>query len=138
MPASGKAESVDQKVADKGKETVNQYIKFMDEVSFSRALFAIWEFIALVNKYIDDTAPWSLSKKGETERLATILYNCCESIRIISILVYPFMPGTAENIWEKLGSAESIEQTGIEEAKKWGLIKSSTAVAKGSNLFQKL
>ena len=91
-----------------------------------------------VNKYIDDTAPWSLSKKGETERLSTILYNCCESIRVISILIYPFMPSTASDIWQKIGSNTSVEDNGIGEAKKWGVLSAQSKVVKGTNLFQKI
>lgn len=137
VPAAAKIEPIDEKVINKAAETVNQYESFMDEVSFSKALFSIWEFIALLNKYIDDTAPWSLSKKGETGRLGTILYNCCESIRVISILIYPFMPSTASVILQKIGSNTSVEEGGIGEAKKWGVLSAQSKVVKGANLFNR-
>jgi methionyl-tRNA synthetase len=138
VPAADGVETIDEKVVNKASDTVNQYINFMEEVSFSKALFSIWEFIALVNKYIDDTAPWSLSKKGETKRLSTILYNCCESIRVISILIHPFMPSTAADIWGKIGSDTDLDINGIDHAKKWGMISAQSKVVKGSNLFQKI
>jgi len=138
IPAAAQVETIDDKVVNKAADTATQYMNLMEEVSFSKALFSIWEFIALVNKYIDDTAPWSLSKKGETERLSTILYNCCESIRVISILIYPFMPSTASDIWQKIGCDMSIEDNSIGEAKKWGVLSAQSKVVKGANLFQKI
>ncbi|NIP39621.1 MAG: methionine--tRNA ligase [Candidatus Dadabacteria bacterium] len=137
VPEALQAASIDEKVINKSSETLNQYVGFMDEVAFSKALFSIWEFITYVNKYIDDTAPWSLAKKGQTDRLAAILYNCCESIRIISILISPFMPQTAADIWAKLGLDTDIVSNGVESAKEWGLLNSKSKVAKGSNLFSR-
>jgi len=76
-------------------------------------------------------------KKGETERLGTILYNCCESIRVISILIYPFMPSTASVILQKIGCDMSVEESSIDEAKKWGVLSAQTKVIKGANLFNR-
>lgn len=138
VPSANETETIDKSVADKALQTVDQYNNHMDDVAFSKALFSIWELIAFVNKYIDDTAPWTLAKGGQTQRLSTILYNCCESIRIISILVYPFMPATATDIWEKLGNDSAIEKAGVEGLKEWGIIKQGSKVIKGSNLFNRI
>ena len=137
VPKPSKVEPADENIVSKANETVDQFAGFMDDVSFSKALFSIWEYIAFVNKYIDDTAPWSLAKQGQSDRLATILYNCCESIRIISILIYPFMPQTAADIWEKLGLDKDIQTTSIEDTKSWGLLQSNSKITKGSNLFNR-
>lgn len=138
VPSQAELELTDKKVAEKIQATIDEYVKFMDDVSFSKALFAIWEAIAFVNKYIDDTAPWTLAKNGETERLGAILYNCCESIRVISILVFPFMPSTAGEVWKKLGIDTDLEQGGLDKARTWGLTQPNTQITKGSNLFNRL
>ena len=81
----------------------------MDQLQFSNALAEIWKFIARANKYIDETMPWALAKKQEEERLRTVMYNLLESIRIISVLLLPFMPQTPARIWRQLGMAEQPE-----------------------------
>lgn len=82
---------------------VNEISKFMDDLNFSKALERIWVGIRAANKYINDNEPWNLYKKGETKRLKTVIYNLADSIRIISILISPFVPNIAKKIADALG-----------------------------------
>ena len=78
--------------------------KHLDALYFSESLSAIWRFISRTNKYIDETAPWALAKdESNRARLAQVMYNLCESIRIISVFIAPFMPETSVKIREQLG-----------------------------------
>ncbi len=82
----------------------------LDKLNFSVALTNIWKFVSRTNKYIDETAPWALAKdETKQARLAEVMYNLCESIRIISVLIAPFMPETASKIRTQLGLSDSFE-----------------------------
>ena len=105
----------------------------LEKFEFHHALDKIWEFIAAANKYVNDEKPWELAKtKGE--HLPTVLYNCAEALRIISALICPFMPETAEKIAEQLGIKEVPKLTGL----KWGGLKPGIKVKKGKILFEKI
>ncbi len=77
---------------------------YMDQFSFSQALEEIWVVVRRTNKYIDETIPWVLAKDGSTkDRLDTVLHNLAEAIRIVSVLIYPFMHTTSKEIRKQLG-----------------------------------
>jgi methionyl-tRNA synthetase len=77
---------------------------YMDKFSFSQALEEIWVVIRRTNKYIDETMPWVLAKDESTkDRLDTVLHNLAEAIRIVSVLIYPFMHSTSAKIRKQLG-----------------------------------
>ena len=109
----------------------------MDNMLFSDALVEIWNLIRRTNKYIDETQPWVLckdeAKKGE---LANALYNVAESIRIVSILIQPFMPLTPAKIWAQLNIPA--EATEWETTKTWGVLPVELAVQKGETLFPRI
>ena len=124
IPEPGQFESPDENIREKALYTARQVEEAMNELAFNKALVAIWDFIALVNKYVDESAPWALGKAGKKERLGTVLWVLVESIRIIALLVYPFMPKSADEIWKKIGIPESIGSQRFSGAKEWGVIKS--------------
>ena len=84
--------------------------KAIDGYQFSTALAEIWKVVARSNKYIDETARGcSARTRGKRARLAAVLYNLCESLRIVSVLLTPFMPETAPRIQKQLGlSGDSV------------------------------
>ncbi|MBI5399393.1 methionine--tRNA ligase [Candidatus Saganbacteria bacterium] len=75
----------------------------MDSLSFSLALISVWSLISISNYYIEQEAPWKLAKANEMEKLKAVLYNLCEVLKTVAVLILPFMPSTAEKIWEQLG-----------------------------------
>ena len=109
----------------------------MDKLAFNKALQSIWELVAAANKYIDDTAPWALAKdENEKERLATVMYNLLESIRLITLFITPFMPSTGARVTEILGgTSENLE---IETLFVWGGLKPGTKIEKTSPLFPRI
>ncbi len=72
------------------------------------------------NKYIDETAPWTLAKNGDNERLATVMYNLAETGRILAVLLVPYLTSTPGLIWEQLGLDGSPSDAGWDTAKTWG------------------
>jgi methionyl-tRNA synthetase len=135
IPGIGSLEPSDEGIRERALSAAQQVEEAMNELAFSKALITIWDFIALVNKYIDESAPWALGKAGKRERLGTVLWVLVESIRVIAILLYPFIPKSAEEIWKKIGMPEPIESQLYSRAKEWGITKPGWRVEKGKSLF---
>ena len=111
--------------------------ELLDKYQFTNALTKIWECIGRSNKYIDETMPWALAKdEAKKERLAQVMYNLAEALRVVSILIEPFMPNTPKKIWEQLNIADK-NITGWDMAKEWGLYPTNNKVKKGEIIFQK-
>jgi methionyl-tRNA synthetase len=110
----------------------------MNHLNFSEALEEIWRAISRTNKYIDETEPWLLAKdEANKGKLDTVLYNLSESIRIISVLIRPFMEKTSNAIWEQF-SIEEGELSNWENLSKWGVLKGGVKVTKGAVMFPRL
>lgn len=122
-------------------EKIAQLEENMENVHVSNALSDIWAIIARSNKYIDETAPWVLAKSEEQEdkeKLASVLYHLAENLRMIAILLQPFMKDTATKMFEQLGITEK-EITVWDSAKEYGKIPVGTKVIeKGEPLFMRL
>ncbi|MGX8700270.1 methionine--tRNA ligase [Caproiciproducens sp.] len=104
---------------------------------FSNALTEIWKLIARTNKYIDETMPWALGKdETKRARLAAVIYNLCESLRIVSILITPFIPETAPKIQAQLGAKADVLT--YDAAAKWGLLPADAVISKGETLFPRI
>ena len=120
------------------KELPKKVEELMDKLQFSTALVEIWKAISRTNKYIDETMPWVLAKSDDNKpRLAEVMFNLAESLRIVSILIQPFMPETPEKIWHQLG----ITGTDVLEwdnAKQWGCYPAGVTVNKGEALFPRI
>lgn len=110
----------------------------LSQMKYSDALAAIWQVVGMGNKYIDITMPWVLAKDGEQrERLGSVLYHLAETLRIVGILIGPFMPSTAPRIWEQLG-IERGNLTTLSSASRFGLLPSGGEVRKGEALFPRI
>jgi len=119
-------------------QTSSKVEELMDKLQFSLALAEIWKAIARTNKYIDETMPWVLAKdESKKARLAAVLYNLAESIRIISILIQPFMPETPEKIWKQLGILQNCDLT-WDSSKRWGVYPENAVVEKGEVIFPRI
>lgn len=109
----------------------------LDQLQFSTALQEIWKAVSRTNKYIDETMPWILAKdESKKPRLAQVLYNLAESIRIISILIQPFMIETPNKIWKQLAVCENCRSW--DSAKAWGKYTGSQPVKPGKVIFPRI
>ncbi len=109
--------------------------RHLDNMEFSDALSELFRFVGRTNKYIDETEPWLLARdEGRRARLATVIYNLLESLRIISVLLEPFMPGTSAKIKAALGGGEY----GWDSAHTWGVLPPECAVEQTQPLFPRI
>ena len=103
LSQGGQSEAIDEELKALAADVFANYEKQMDKFQFSNALNEVFRLLDRANKYIDETTPWILAKSEETKaRLLTVMKNLCESIRISAILITPFMPETAEKIFNLL------------------------------------
>jgi methionyl-tRNA synthetase/methionyl-tRNA synthetase C-terminal region/beta chain len=134
----GNVTEFDEPLQTLAAETVRQVEAAMETMEFSVALAAIWQFVSRTNKYIDETSPWALAKdeakKGE---LASVMYHLAESLRIISILLQPFLTHAPRELWRQLGLEEG-ELTTWESTKGFGQLPGGTRVSKGAPVFPRL
>ncbi len=120
------------------KETPKKVEDLLDKLQFSSALAEIWKAVSRTNKYIDETMPWVLAKdEANNARLAQVMFNLAETLRIISILLQPFMPETPEKIWSQLG-IEDKQLCEWDKSKEWGLYPVGTTVKKGDVIFPRI
>ncbi len=137
IPAERTAGEFDEDLIAFAMATKAKVEAYADEMQFSQALTELWALISRTNKYIDETAPWVLAKdEANRARLAAVMYNLCEAIRIISILVSPFLPHTAPKIQAQLGAPAAV--LSWEQAGEWGLLPAGFSVQKGEIIFPRI
>lgn len=134
---AGAAEAIDEELQALVRTTVEQYIKDMDNMEINSAIKGVWALISRANKYIDETAPWILAKdETKAARLQTVMYNLAETLRIVAILIAPFIPSTSPKIFTQLGLTVP-EEFLLAEA-VWGGIADGTKVQKGEPLYPRI
>lgn len=128
-------EPVDDELAACAVETAKQFEELMDDMKINDAINDVWGLIRRSNKYIDETTPWVLAKDdAKAERLQTVLYNLLESLRVIALLVSPFIPVSAADMWKQLGLAD-FDKALLADGQTWGGYPAGTKVCKGNALF---
>ena len=116
------------------KKSVDGY---MDKTQLNNALAEIFKVVSRANKYIDETAPWVLAKdENNRTRLATVLYNLLETIRMVSTLLSAFMPTTMPKALEQIGADEAAAT--YDNADKFGVLPLDVTVKKGEALFPRI
>jgi methionyl-tRNA synthetase len=132
------ATAFDQGLVEAAQSTVIKVEEAMEKMEFSVALSAIWVLVGRANKYIDETLPWNIAKDEQrTDELGSVMYHLAESLRIISILIQPFLTQTPFKIWQQLG-IEADELTTWESASVFGTIPACTQLLKGDPIFPRL
>ena len=113
----------------------DQYEAEMEKFAFQNGLGVVFKVISRANKYIDENAPWVLAKnEADKPRLARVLYNLLETIRVCGGLLSPFMPGTSEEIAKRLGSP----RTDWGSLNTFGVLPSDVATVAGPALFPRI
>ena len=133
------SEGADETLRDTLADALGRVDEAMDGLAFHRALAAIWELVGTVNKYVDTTAPWTLAKDpSRASRLDQVLYNACEALRAVGLLVFPFMPGTGREIWRRLGIDRPADQGRLDELRVWGGLPAGLQTERGQSLFPRI
>lgn len=132
LPAPTELLEIDLALKSKTEEMIGTVDKLMDELAFSKALQAIWDVISAGNKYIDDSAPWTLAKDpANKRRLATVMHTLLESQRITHCILSAFLPNTTGKALASLGYTEEVTK----ESLAWGGLKGGTVITKIEALF---
>ena len=137
LPEGREAEPVDDELLSMIKGLREKYEHEMESYAFQNALMEIFKIISRSNKYIDETAPWVLGKDpAKKDRLASVLYNLLEGIRVCAVLLTPFMPDTVVKIFDQIGASE--EARGYETAVEFGVLPANVTVHRGETLFPRI
>jgi methionyl-tRNA synthetase len=134
IPEERESDAIDDELISMASTVAEKVENLMDAFDFSNALAEIWKMISRANKYIDETTPWILAKdESKKSRLAAVMYNLVECLRIASELIRPVMPNTTPKILEQLG----VPEYGWDSAKVFGKAENVT-VKKGEVLFPRI
>ncbi len=137
LPAEREADEVDNELISMVTSLRDKTDHFIDETQLNNALAEIFKVISRANKYIDETTPWILGKdESQKARLASVLYNLLEAIRVSTTLLSCFMPSTMPKVWEQIGADENLIT--YENAGKIGVLPSDVTVKKGAALFPRI
>lgn len=137
LPTDREEGEFDAELIAEAEELRAKVDEFMDKTQINNALAEIFKVVSRANKYIDETAPWVLGKdESKKARLATVLYNLLETIRIVSTLLSCFMPTTMPKVWEQIGAAES--DITYENAGKFGVLPADVTVHRGEIIFPRI
>ena len=122
----------DDEVKEMAQTTVDKLDEHINTFAFDTALETIWEFVRRINRYIQQTQVWTLAKPETKPRMGTILYNSLEALRLISVLISPFIPETAEKIQKQIGLAD------FDTVAEWGCLPAGLTVSKGEPIFPRI
>ena len=133
------AEGVEDDLPTLTADVARRYEEHMAELALTQALAAAWEIVGRANGYLVQRQPWNLAKDESRRReLTGILYASAETLRILTILIGPIMPGAATRLWEQLGIEEPLEAQRLPNAADWGGLRPGTKTVKGDALFPRL
>ena len=131
------ADELDADLISLAAQTVESYQYAMDNMEINTAIKSVWSLISRTNKYIDETGPWLLAKdEAKAARLQAVMYNLAEVLRIVAILIAPFVPHTSPKIYKQLGLAAPAEFLLADAV--WGGLPDGTMVQKGEPIYPRI
>jgi methionyl-tRNA synthetase len=137
LPEDFDSDTIDNELISAVENLPAVYEKHMEAYAFSLALDEISKVTSRANKYIDETMPWILAKdESKKPRLAAVLYNLLETMRVCAVLFKPIMPDTCEKIFEQIGVCS--ELTEYESVLSFGKLQRNVTVKKGAIIFPRL
>jgi methionyl-tRNA synthetase len=141
VPTPGELEVADQRLVEAGEQLYQRIDAALEQFGLDVALGAIWDVVALANKYVVEVQPWALAKQRADlaieRRLATTLYNLVETLRMVAHALSAFLPATADAIAGQLGIALDTRYA-LHEVLVWGRYPAGAAVQPGAVLFPKV
>ena len=137
LPAERENSDADCDLKTMASTLRDRYEAEMERFQFQNALEQVFRTIQRANKYIDENAPWTLAKDpANRARLATVMYNLLETVRICAVLLTPFIPDSAEKIFDQIGACPCCRTW--EKANVWGSLRPDVTVHKGEALFPRV
>jgi len=138
IPKPSAYQKPDEDLKGEATECAEMVWRYIRDININLAIDQIMKLVRSTNRYIEKQAPWALAKENKKERLETVLYVSCETLRIISALFYPVLPQRCRRMRELLGLSEEELNPTLTEARKWGLLKPETKVGTPESLFPRL
>ncbi len=138
VPQPAELSAADLAIKRSALELKSNVSDLLDRLEVSSACINIWKLIGHANKYIDEQAPWALAKQANTERLNTVLYTLVEVLRILAVLLQPFLIHASHKIWAQLGLGETIPELAWGDLENWDVTPPGTVVQKGEPLFPRV
>ena len=136
VPERGTVDAPDELLVTAFVEARAELLVAMEALSFNRALTAIWRLVSAGNKYVDTCAPWVLSREGNESRLREVLYNLCETLRVVGVWTLAFLPSKAADLLDRVGVPAELRT--IAATSEWGGLPSGGATSSGDALFPRL
>ena len=137
LPPEREADALDEDLLGMIKSTRDKYEEQMEAFQLHVALEEVFKLIQRANKYIDETAPWILAKdESRKARLATVMYNLLEALRVALVLLTPFIPESCEKAFAQIGAQG--EAVTWDKANVYGVLPATVTVHKGETLFPRI
>lgn len=139
IAAGSERDSFDDEIETLWTETLKEVQEQMNIVQFSKSLEAIWKFISRLNKYIDETMPWALAKdEAKKDRLAVVMNHLVNGLFKTAVMIYPYMPETAQKIWNQLGVDKDIAKALVADVEGWELLPVGHTLGNAEPIFPRL
>ena len=139
IPPCYEERGIDKQLREKIEGIFSPLEEAMEKLSFSQALSLIWEIVRSANLYMDKCSPWrEIQKKEGLKNCLTTLYHLSETLRLLGLLLFPFIPESAKRLWEQLGIREKLEEQTFDKAKKWGSLTIGMKINRGRPLFPRI
>lgn len=140
IPEYSVGDALDESLRNAALKSEEDADNHLNGLAFNKALLSIWEFVSAMNRYIDESKPWAMAK-DETlkKRLGSVLYTVLDSLRAISLLIYPFMPETAVKIRTQIG-AETGDMNALfaKESGKFNMLACGAHLPESENIFPRI
>ena len=137
LPEARETDALDDELLALAKQTRERYAEQMDKLQLHLALEEVFRLIQRANKYIDETAPWQLAKdESKKARLASVLYNLLECLRMSLVMLTPFIPESCDKAFAQIGADDSLRTW--DSCAQFGALPAGITVHKGETLFPRL
>jgi methionyl-tRNA synthetase len=138
IPPSGAELALDRELQEVAASAPAKADEDLSALAFAKYLQTCWALVTRANRYVEESAPWTLARNKDLARLGAVLYNLSESLRLIGLYLYPVMPSTCQKIWDALGMDRQISACRMHEEQQWGKLTTGTAVKPGAQLFPRI
>jgi methionyl-tRNA synthetase len=132
VPPATEAET---RLRDLAREVHDRVGAALDRFDLQAALEVAWEYVGVINKYLDDRAPWALAREGKKDELGGVLYHALEAVRAVSVWIAPYMPCAADEIRRQLGIAGKPEWA---EGERWGILQAGAHLELPAPIFPRI
>jgi len=137
VPEPGAAGAGEVLLRETAASVVDALDGLIDRLDFTRALTEIWRLLGVANKYLDEEAPWR-TVKTDRGRAGTALYHTLEALRVVTIILSPWLPTATGRVWEQLGIDAGLDAQRLDDARRWGGLRAGTRIRPGAPIFPRI